>query len=142
SLHDALPISKQKKLLIGIVIILAVFAVLLSNALISTSSLQANPKQIEISNVYMTRDVSYNGEDPDRDWNTTISMDIKSKNVFFKPVADELLVSNDGNGNLSFQLDWSFSLFHIFDTDRTVRAYQSSLIEDTISNDQITLELY
>src|SRR5690625_4999015 len=84
--------TKQKRWLIGIVITLAF---LLFNTVISSLTFQANPKHLEVSNVTMIRDVSYNGENPDRDWNTTINLDMKSKNIFFKPIAVELLVFND-----------------------------------------------
>jgi len=125
-------------MLIGIVVILAV---LLINTVVSTSSFQANPKSLEINNVSMVRDLSYNGENPERDWNTTINLDMKSKNVFYKPLADELLVFND-NGNLTLQTNWSFSFFNIFDTQRTVQANQSVLINESVSNDDITLKLH
>ncbi|WP_052124260.1 helix-turn-helix transcriptional regulator [Ureibacillus manganicus] len=128
---------KQKRILIGLVIILAI---LLFNSLVSTTSFQANPKSLEISNVNMIRDLSYNGENPDRDWNTTIKLDMKSKNVFFKPIADDLLVFND-NGNLTIQTNWSFSLFNIFDTRRTVQANQSVLINANVTNEDIKLNL-
>lgn len=129
---------KQKKMLLGLVVILAV---LLINTVVSTTSFQANPESLEISNVSMIRDLSYNGGNPERDWNTTINLDMKSKNVFFKPVADDLLVSND-NGNLTLQTNWSFSIFNIFDTQRTVQADQSFLINENVSNDDITLKLH
>ncbi|GAA0286790.1 transcriptional regulator with XRE-family HTH domain [Gracilibacillus halotolerans] len=130
--------TKQKRWLIGIVITLAF---LLFNTVISSLTFPANPKHLEVSNVMMIRDVSYNGENPDRDWNTTINLDMKLKNIFFKPIADELLVFND-NGNLAFQTGWSFSLLHIFDTQRTVQAHQSVLINENISNEDIQLQLY
>lgn len=129
---------KQKRTLIGLVVILAV---LLINIVLSISSFQANPKSLEISNVNLVRDLSYNGENPERDWNTTINLDMKSKNVFFKPVADELLVFND-NGNLTLQTNWSFSIFNIFDTQRIVQANQSVLINENVSSDDITLKLH
>ncbi|MGD6857977.1 helix-turn-helix transcriptional regulator [Bacillus infantis] len=128
---------KQKRLLIGLVVI---FTVLLINTVVSSASFQANPKSLEISNVSVIRDLSYNGENPDRDWNTTINLDLKSKNVFFKPVSEDLLVFND-NGNLALQTNWSFSLFNIFDTQRTVQADQSVLINENVSNDDITLKI-
>lgn len=129
--------TKQKRMLIGLVVILAV---LLINTVVSATSFQANPKSLEISNVNMIRDLGYIGENPDRDWNTTIHLDMKSKNVFFKPVADDLLVFND-SGNLTLQTNWSFSIFNIFDTQRTVQADQSVLINENVSNDDITLKL-
>ncbi|TYS50985.1 helix-turn-helix transcriptional regulator [Bacillus infantis] len=129
---------KQKRLLIGLVVI---FTVLLINTVVSSASFQANPKSLEISNVSVIRDLSYNGENPDRDWNTTINLDLKSKNVFFKPVSEDLLVFND-NGNLALQTNWSFSLFNIFDTQRTVQADQSVLINENVSNDDITLKIH
>lgn len=128
---------KQKRILIGLVVILAV---LLINQVVSTTSFQANPKSLEISNATMTRDVSYNGENPDRDWNTTVNLDMKSKNVFFKPIEDDLLVFND-NGNVALLTNWSFSIFNIFDTQRTVQADQSVLINKNVSNNDITLKL-
>jgi len=128
---------KQKRMLIGLVVILAV---LLINTVASTTLFQANSKSLEISNVNMIRDLSYNGENPERDWNTTINLEMKSKNVFFKPIADDLLVYND-NGHLTLQTNWSFSLFNIFDTQRTVQAAQSVLIDENVSNDDITLKL-
>lgn len=130
--------TKQKRMLIGLVVILAI---LLINTVVSTTSFQANPKGLEISNVNMIRDLSYNGENPDRDWNTTINLDMKSKNEFFKPVTDDLLVFND-NGNLTLQTNWSFSLFNIFDTQRTVQAVQSVLINENVSSKDITLKLH
>ena len=108
--------------------------------MVSGISFEANPKSLEVSNVIMIRDGSYNGENPNRDWNTTINLDIKSKNVFFKPVGDNLLVFND-NGNLTLQTNWSFSIFNIFDTQRTVQDHQSVLLDKNISNDDITLKL-
>ncbi|WPK10680.1 helix-turn-helix transcriptional regulator [Lysinibacillus louembei] len=128
---------KQKRILIGLVFILAA---LLINTLVSTTSFQANMKNLEITNINLIRDVSYNGENPYKDWNTTINLDMKSKNIFFKPVANELLVFND-NGNLTIQANWSFSIFNIFDTQRTVQADQSVLINSDVSNDAITLKL-
>ncbi|WP_107840678.1 helix-turn-helix transcriptional regulator [Metasolibacillus meyeri] len=129
---------KQKRILIGLVFILAV---LLINTLLSTTSFQANLKSLEISNVNIIRDISYNGESPNRDWNTTINLDMKSKNVFFKPVVNDLLVFND-KGNLTIQTNWSFSIFNIFDTQRTFQANQSVLISDDVSNEDITLKLH
>ncbi|WP_053367872.1 helix-turn-helix transcriptional regulator [Bacillus sp. FJAT-27245] len=128
---------KQKRMLIGLVVILLV---LLLNTVVSTISFQANPKSLEISNVRMIRDLSYNGEDRYRDWNTIINLDMKSKNVFFKPVSDDLLVFND-KGKLTFQTNWSFSLFNIFDINRTVHADQSVLIKENVSKDDIMLKL-
>lgn len=94
---------------------------------------------MEVSNVNMIRDISYGGENPDRDWNTIINLDMKSKNVFFKPVAGDLLVFNN-DGNLALHTNWSFSIFNIFDTQRTVQADQSVLINENVSNDEITLK--
>ncbi len=130
--------TKQKRMLIGMVLILTI---LLLNLLVSTLSFQANPQSLEISNVNMIRDFSYNGGNPERDWNTMINLDIKSKNVFFKPVADDLLVFND-NGNLALKTNWSFSFFNIFDTQRTVQADQTVLIKENVSNDEVTLRLH
>lgn len=130
--------TKQKRMLIGLVVILTV---LLFNTMLSSTSFQANPKSLEISNVRMIRDLSYNGENPDRDWNTTINLDVQSENIFFKPITDDLLVFND-NGNLTVQTNWSFSLFNIFDTQRTVQAAQSVLIKEKVSNEDITLKLH
>ena len=127
---------KQKRMLIALVIILAL---LLVNTLVSTTPFKANPNNLEISNVNMIRDFSYNGGDTNRDWNTTINLTMKSKNLFFKPVADDILVFND-NGNLSLQTNWSFSIFNIFDTHRIVKADQSVLINENISNEDITLK--
>lgn len=128
---------KQKRMLIALVVILALFLV---NTVVSTVIFEANPKSLEISNVQMIRDHNYNGEDPNRDWNTTISLEMKSKNPFFKPIADELLVFED-DGNLTMQTNWSFNIFNIFDTYRTVKADQSVLINENLANDEITLKL-
>lgn len=130
--------TKQKRMLIAMVVILAM---LLANSLVSSISFKANPKNLKISDVIMVRDFSYNGGDPKRDWNTTINLDMKSKNVFFKPVADDLLVFND-NGNLTIETNWSFSIFNVFDTNRTVQANQSVLLNENLLNDDITLKLH
>lgn len=66
---------------------------------------------------------------------------MKYKNVFFKPIADELSVFED-NGNLTVQIYWSFSIFNIFDSHRTVQADQSVLLNESIENDDITLRLH
>ena len=129
--------SKQRKILITVV---GVLTILLANALISSKLFVANPKSLEISNVSMVRDFSYNGEDPYRDWNTKIRLDIKSKNLFFKPVADSLLIFED-NGNLTIRTNWYFSIFNIFDMQRTIQDTQSVLINGNLSNDDITLKL-
>ena len=129
--------SKQRKILITVV---GVLTILLANVLISSTSFEANPKSLEISNVSMVRDFSYNGEDPYRDWNTKIRLDIKSKNLFFKPVADSLLIFED-NGNLTIRTNWYFSIFNIFDMQRTIQDTQSVLINGNLSNDDITLKL-
>ncbi|MEK4520107.1 helix-turn-helix transcriptional regulator [Psychrobacillus sp. FSL W7-1457] len=129
---------KQKRMLISLVVILAL---LLVNTVVSTVTFEANPKSLEISNVHMIRDHSYNGEDPNRDWNTTISLEMKSKNVFFKPIADEFLVFED-HRNLTMQTNWSFNIFNIFDTYRTVEADQSVLFNENLANDEITLKLH
>ncbi|MFZ0446508.1 MAG: helix-turn-helix transcriptional regulator [Bacillus sp. (in: firmicutes)] len=129
---------KQKRMLIVLVIILAL---LLVNILVSATPFKANPNNLEISNVNMIRDLSYNGGDTNRDWNTTINLTIKSKNLFFKPIGDDMLVFNE-NGNLSLQTNWTFSIFNIFDTHRFVKADQSVLIDENISNEDITLKLY
>jgi len=129
--------SKQRKILITVV---GVLTILLANVLISSTSFEANPKSLEISNVSMVRDFSYNGEDPYRDWNTKIRLNIKSKNLFFKPVADSLLIFED-NGNLTIQTNWYFSIFNIFDMQRTIQDTQSVLINGNLSNDDITLKL-
>lgn len=129
---------KQKRMLIALVIILALFLV---NTVVSTVTFEANSKSLEISNVQMIRDHNYNGGDPKRDWNTKISLEMKSKNPFFKPMADELLVFED-NGILTIQTNWSFSLFNIFDTYRFVKADQSVLINENLANDKITLKLH
>jgi transcriptional regulator with XRE-family HTH domain len=129
---------KQKKMLIVLVTILLV---LLINTFISATPFNANLNSLEISNVNMIRDLSYNGGDPYRDWNTTINLSVKSKNIFFKPVGDDLLVFNE-NGNLSLQTNWTFSIFNIFDVHRLDHVYQSVLIDENVSNEDITLELY
>jgi transcriptional regulator with XRE-family HTH domain len=129
---------KQKRILIALVIILALFLV---NSVVSTLTFEANPKSLEISNVHMIRDHNYNGEDANRDWNTIINLEMKSKNPFFKPIADELLVFED-NGMLTLKTNWSFSLFNIFDTYRTVKADQSVLINEDILNDNIIFKLH
>ena len=129
---------KQKRMLIVLVIILSI---LLVNTLISATRFEANPNSLEISNVNMIRDLSYNGGDPNRDWNTAIILTIESKNLFFKPIGDDMLVFNE-NGNLSLQTNWTFSIFNIFDTHRFVKADQSVLIDENISNEDITLKLY
>lgn len=128
---------KQKRILIVIVIILLV---LLVNTLVSMQSFKANPNSLEINNVIMVRDLSYNGGDPYRDWNTTIDLTVKSKNVFFKPVGDGMLVFNE-NGHLAIQTNWTFNIFNIFDTQRFVRAHQSVLIDENVLNEDITLKL-
>lgn len=128
---------KQKRMLIALVIILALFLV---NTVVSTLTFKANPNTLEINNVHMIRDHNYNGGYAYRDWNTTINLEMKSKNPFFKPVADELLVFED-NGMLTMQTNWSFNIFNIFDTYRTVRAGQSVLINKNISNDNIIFKL-
>lgn len=129
---------KQKRMLIGVV---AILAVLLINTVISTTSFQANSKSLEISNANMIRDLSYKGGNPDRDWNTTIDLEMASTNVFFKPLPNDLKVLND-NGNLTIQTNWSFSLFNIIDTNRTVYTNQSVLINENVSNEDITLKLH
>ena len=129
---------KQKRMLIVLVIILSV---LLVNIFVSATPFNANPNSLEISNVNMNRDSSYNGEDPNRDWNTTINLTIKSKNLFFKPIGDDMLVFNK-NGNLSLQTNWTFSIFNLFDIHRFVKADQSVLIDENVSNEDITLKLY
>lgn len=129
---------KQKRILIGLIIILDV---LLINIFVSATAFQANPNSLKISDVNMIRDLSYNGEDPNRDWNSTINLNVKSKNIFFKPVGDDLLVFND-NGNLTVQTNWSFSIFNIFDTQRTVNVDQSVFIDENVSNEDITLKLH
>jgi len=128
---------KQKRMLVTLVVILALFLV---NTVVSTAIFEANPKSLEISKVRMIRDLSYNGENPKRDWNTIIKLEMKSKNVFFKPIADELSVFED-NGNLTVQTYWSFNIFNIFDSHRTVQANQSVLLNENIANDDIKLSL-
>jgi len=128
---------KQKRILIVIVIILLV---LLINTLVSMQSFKANPNNLEISNVIMVRDLSYNGGDPYRDWNTTIDLTVKSKNIFFKPVGDDMLVFNE-NGHLAIQTNWTFNIFNIFEMQRSVRDHQSVLIDKNVSNEDITLKL-
>lgn len=129
--------SKQKKLLVAVVVTLII---LLGNMMLSTIAFEANPNSLEVSEVNMIRDVSYNGGDPYRDWNTTIQLDLKSNNVFFKPVADDLLVFED-NGKLELQTYWSFSLLNIFDTQRIVHATQSVLIDSNLSEDEIKVKV-
>lgn len=129
---------KQKRMLIVLVTILLV---LLVNTFVSATPFKANPSSLEISNVNMTRDLSYNGGDPNRDWNTTINLTVKSKNIFFKPIGDDLLVFNE-NGKLSLKINWTFSIFNIFDVHRLDHAYQSVLIDENVSNEEITLKLY
>ena len=129
---------KQKRMLIVLVIILSV---LLVNTFVSAVPFEANPNSLEISNVNMIRDLSYNGEDPNRDWNTTIDSTVKSKSLFFKPIGDDMLVFNE-NGNLSLKINWTFSIFNIFDMHRFVKADQSVLIDENVSNEDITLKLY
>lgn len=128
---------KQKRMLIALVVILAL---LLVNTVLSNVRFEANSKSLEISNVHMIRDRSYNGGDPKRDWNTMISLEMKSKNLFFKPIADELLVF-ENHGNITMQINWLFNIFNIFDSNRTVKADQSVLIDENLTNDQITLKL-
>lgn len=128
---------KQKKLLIVLVTILVIFLV---NTYVSATPFKANPSSLEISNVIMTRDVSYHGGDPTRDWNTTINLTVKSRNIFFKPVGEDLLVFNE-NGKLSLQTNWTFSIFNIFDVERTDHANQSVLIDEKVPNEDITLQL-
>lgn len=129
---------KQKRMLVGLVVILVV---LLINTGISSTSFQAKSKSLEIGNVNIIRDVSYNGGNSDRDWNTIVDLNMKSKNIFFKPVADDLLVFND-NGKLTLKANWSFSLFNIFETQRSVQVKQYVLINEKISNNSIKLKLY
>ncbi|MBU7592848.1 helix-turn-helix domain-containing protein [Metabacillus halosaccharovorans] len=129
---------KQKRLLTVLVIILVV---LLVNTFVSKIPFKANPNSLEISNVKMVRDLSYNGGDPNRDWNTTINLTVKSKNLFFKPIGDDMLVFNK-NGNLSLQTNWTFSILNIFDIHRFDKADQSVLIDENVSNEDITLKLH
>lgn len=129
--------TKQKRVLLVLVFILAI---LLVNTVLSTLSFQANANSLEISNVNLIRDFSYSGENPDRDWNTIINLEMKSKNVFFKPIADELLIFED-NGILIAQTNWSFNIFNVFDTQRTVQADQYVLINNSLTKDVITLKL-
>lgn len=128
---------KQKRLL---TVLLAILLILLVNTYVSATPFKANPGSLNISNVIMTRDLSYNGGDPNRDWNTTINLTVKSKNIFFKPIGDDLLVFNK-NGKLSLQTNWTFSIFNIFDVQRLDHAYQSVLIDENVSNEDITLKL-
>lgn len=129
--------SKQKKLLVAVVVALII---LLGNMMLSTTAFEANPNSLEVSEVNMIRDVSYNGGDPYKDWNTVIQLDLKSNNVFFKPVADDLLVFED-NGKLELQTNWSFSLLNIFDTQRIVHATQSVLIDSSLSEGEIKVKV-
>lgn len=128
---------KQKRMLIVLVIILFI---LLVNTYVSAVPFAANPNSLEISNVNIIRDLSYNGGDPYRDWNTTIDVTLKSNNLFFKPIGDDMLVFNE-NGKLSIETNWTFSIFNIFDMHRFVKADQSVLIDENVLNEDITLTL-
>jgi hypothetical protein len=51
-----------------------------------------------------------------------------------------MLVFNE-NGKLSIVTNWTFSIFNIFDMHRFVKADQSVLIDENVSNEDITLTL-
>lgn len=129
--------KKQKRIFMGVI---AILVMLLINTIVSTNSFDANPNRLEVSKVTMIRDMSYNGGDPIRDWNTTVRFAIKSTNPFFRPIEDDMLLFNE-NGDLSLKANWSFSIFNLFIFPREVMVDQSVLIDEKIASEDITLKL-
>lgn len=125
--------AKQKKWLIGSVITLSL---LVGNMILSNVPIEVKSESVDVNDIVLIRDMSYTGDDMNRDWNTTIDFMMQSKNPFFKPINDELLVFNN-EGNLVLEMKGTYSLFHLFDTQRNVNAHQSVLIPADIQSDDI-----
>lgn len=126
---------KQKRLLIALIITLVL---LLVNAVMSSLTFEANPKQLKVTQMSLIRDHYYKGDDPKRDWNTTIHLEMKATNPFFKPSSDELFVL-EKNGTITMQAYWSFSFFNLFDTNRKVKEEQSVFIDPSIPSKKVTV---
>ncbi|MGX7030643.1 helix-turn-helix transcriptional regulator [Vagococcus zengguangii] len=128
---------KQKRLLIALLVIVGI---LLLNGFMSTLAITATPQNLKISQVQLTRDHYYNGQNPDRDWNTMVHLKMASKNPFLKPKVDELIVFEE-EGNLIADTTYTFNLFNIFDSNKTVEGIQSVFINQEVRNDEISLKV-
>lgn len=127
---------RLKRILIGV----AVLAMLLiGNGILSGIAFEASEKGIVVEEVKLTRDMSYNGGDSDRDWNTTIRGEIRSKNPFFEPLGDDFLIQRKDE-ELKGTVYWSFNLFNLFKQRKAI-IHQSVLIDETQISRQLVVSM-
>ncbi|MHC5269207.1 helix-turn-helix domain-containing protein [Enterococcus sp. LJL98] len=127
---------RLKKFLIGVVVVAVLFV---GNFFLSSFTIEASGKGIVVEEVNVIRDGSYAGGDSERDWNTMIRSDVRSKNPFFMPLADDFLLQSDGE-KLNGTVYGSFNFFNLF-KQRKVRLHQSVLVEEKVLSDQLTVLL-
>lgn len=120
---------KKKRVLIFLVGFLTIITI---NYFISTFYFEAPPNSLKTSKIEIIQDKSYNGGVIHRDWNAVVFANVTSKNIFFKPKPNSFLVSANKN-NLSGNIQWSFSLFNIFNSDSPVTVKQTVLIDTSVS---------
>lgn len=126
--------GKQKKVL---VICITALVVLMGNLILSQMSFPS--KIISVGEVTVIRDKNYNGNDPERDWNTLLYTEVNSKNIFFHPDKDTFLLSRNGS-ELKGTIEGSYSLFHIFNHQK-IPIKQSILIDETVPDENIRFVL-
>lgn len=129
--------TKQKKWLIGTVVVLAL---VIGNMMLSTIPIAINSEDVDVEKLQLVRDMSYNGEDAYRDWNTTIDISMRANNPFFKPLSDGLSVWTKEEGYVITGAG-TYSLFHLFDLNRTVEGHQSFMIPQDVATEDIQIFL-
>lgn len=127
--------TKKKKRAFFFLIVLTLLAV---NFFLSTVRFTPNGNQLEVENVRIYTDHSYNGRNPYKDWNSVLLADIGSKNIFFKPTSDSFLVMNDNN-KLVGHIKWSFNIFNIFKLNKKITVNESILLNN--KNNVVTFKM-
>lgn len=127
--------AKQKKWLIGIIVVLGL---LVGNMIVSTIPVALKSEDVTTERVHLVRDMSYNGGDVNRDWNTTVDISVRANNPFFRPLPDDFLVWTKESGYVVTG-SGTYSLFHLFDTNRQVEGQQSFMIDQETETEDIQL---
>ncbi|MGX4687614.1 hypothetical protein JNUCC83_12295 (plasmid) [Vagococcus sp. JNUCC 83] len=116
------------------------FIVFIGNYFVSTLYFSANTTHLKVSNFKVIRDNEYKDTDLNKDWNSMVIGKVRSKNIFFKPIANSFLVSVDGNTVVG-HIDWSFNLFNIFNFNEPVVVTQTFMMDDTTYLSPLTFKL-
>ncbi|MEG0550371.1 MAG: hypothetical protein RR554_04370, partial [Vagococcus sp.] len=129
-------IKKKKMLgLLSICLIIVTF-----NYFLSTVSFSVKKDSLKVTKTVIIRDKDYNGENSNRDWNTVLMTNVKSKNPFLKVDADSFIAKANKN-RINGNVQMTFILFNIFDVNKETQVNQTVMLDNFIPNSKIQMSL-